>query len=362
MSIINPYADVDWQNCETIVSVTHAHAKNQEQFDLLYAGGLRHIAISNYYRSEPFYPVVNGKVSGIETVETINIPTDCVPCPNAEHHNMNIDALHICTVGSFFSSGSPEGSAPKSMDEKSWKALIKSAVHMLQFPDAGGLTINHPTWSDLSMTNIFAILDYTKYVLGIEACNTDLAGDLQYWDNVLITGRRAWGFFVPDHKHKWQEAQHGEEGKLAKIGQWRGRNVLIVPQKTEHECLKAYRNGHFFGRLYNTDLSFTNISLSGQNVTYATNKATSITVIEDGIKTTYNGSSCTHTVSAGATYVRAEASRDYTFEYNDGSEVTKKDVIYSQPITFKPFTPRRQDTWEFEANSKKFSFPKMLWL
>ena len=346
MAVLNPYSGVNWGSYQEVVSISHAHAKNQEQFDCLYAGGVRHIAVSNYYRSEPFYPVVDGKISGIESAETVTIPSDCVPCPNAEHHNMTVNALHMCTIGSFFSSGSPEvimpdgssdrSATPKGMDGKDWRDLIKAAVPMLQYSDGGGLTINHPTWSNLKMKDIFSILDYTPYVLGIEAYNTDLEGDLQYWDDVLITGRRAWGFFVPDHKHKTKPD-----------GNWKGRNILLVPQKTERDCLKAYRDGHFYGRLNNTDLAFTNISLDDKTIIVNTNSATSITIIEDGIRTVYSGNFCTHTVSSNAVYVRAEAN-------------STDNTIYSQAITFKPFTPRRKDTWAYEERYKIFNMDKML--
>lgn len=83
MGIINPYENINWQTYQKIISTSHAHAKTQSQFDCLYAGGVRHIAVSNYYRSEPFYPIVNGFISEIETVDKIAIPTDCIPCPNA---------------------------------------------------------------------------------------------------------------------------------------------------------------------------------------------------------------------------------------------------------------------------------------
>lgn len=345
--MINPYADVHWQTDEQIVSTTHAHAKDQAEFDPLYTGGVRHMAISNYYASEPFYPVIDGQISGIESAETVEVPSDCVPCPNAEHHNMTVNALHMCTVGSFFKSGTPEkknpdgstdrSGTPRSMAGKSWKVLIKKSVPELQFPDGGGLTINHPTWSELSMKNIFAILDYTPYVLGIEACNTDLEGDSAYWDAVLATGRRAWGFFVPDHKHKKEPT-----------GNWRGRNVLLVPEATEEECLKAYRNGHFFGRLWNTDLAFTQIALNGKTISVSTNSAESITFVEDGVRTTKAGSVASYTASNNAVYVRVEAD-------------TETDTIYSQPIIFKPFKPRRQDTWDFEEERKVFRMSSMKW-
>lgn len=346
--MINPYENVDWENDVQIVSISHAHVKTQEQFNCLYAGGVRHIAISNYYRSEPFYPVVNGKISGIESAETVTIPNDCVPCPNAEHHNMNISGLHMCTIGSFFSSGTPEiidstdGSTdrsgrPKSMEGASWKDLIKLSVPMLQYADGGGLTINHPTWSNLSLKNIFSILDYTPYVLGIEAYNTNYESDLKYWDDVLITGRRAWGFFVPDHKHKTKPA-----------GNWLGRNVLIVPNRTEYECLKAYREGRFYGRLRNTDLSFTDINLENNVINCSTNLATTITIIKDGQRYDYSGSSYEYEITDSPTYIRIEAT--------DGNN-----VIFSQPFIFKQYIPKRKDIWQNE-NKNIFGINRLLWM
>lgn len=344
MAVINPYESVDWQTCQKIGSVTHAHAKTQEQFDCLYAGGIRHMAISNYYRSEPFYPVVNGEVSGIDSAETVIFPNDCIPCPNAEHHNMTVNALHMCTVGSTFSSGSPEiikpdgttdrDTKPVGMGGRNWRALIKATIPTLLFNDGGGLTINHPTWSKLSMDDIFDILDYSPYVLGIEAFNTDAEHDEEYWDNVLITGRRAWGFFVPDHKHKSKPD-----------GDWLGRNILLTTDRSEHECLKAYREGRFYGSMMGSDLTFTDISLNGSVISVTTNGAESIDIVEDGHTTTYQGYSCSHQCSPTATYARIKA-------YKNG------DTIFSNPFIFNPYVPKRSKTMNYRG---EFQMDSMLW-
>ena len=60
----------------------------------------------------------------------------------------------------------------------------------------------------------------------------------RHWNAILATGRRCFGFFVKDHGHP------------------RGRNVLVLPNKAgrareerEHDALRAYRNGCFFGSL-----------------------------------------------------------------------------------------------------------------
>lgn len=324
--MINPYEKVDWGTWQKVISVSHGHAKTQEHFNNLYAGGVRHFAVSNYYRSEPLYPAVNGVISGIETVEDITVPNDTILSPNAEHHNMPVNSLHMCSIGSFFSSGSPEvdngdgtydrTALPKGMDGRSWKTLVKKALRDRQYRGLCGLTINHPTWSHLSLANIFKILDYSDTVIGIEAYNTDLENDLKYWDNVLKTGRQAWGFFVPDHKHKTKPN-----------GDWEGRNVLLVPQADDKSCLSAYMHGQFFGRLKNTDLSFTGISVNGRVITVSTNAAEKITVIEGDTRAEYSDASCVHTCSADSVYARIEA---------DGLG----DTIYSQPVIFKVFKPK----------------------
>lgn len=324
--MVNPYEKVDWGTWQKVVSVSHGHAKTQEHFDNLYAGGVRHFAVSNYYRSEPLYPAVNGTIFGIDTVDTITVPNGAVLSPNSEHHNMTVNSLHMCAIGSLFVSGSPEvdngdgtydrSALPIGMGGRSWKTLVKKALMDRQYRGLCGLTINHPTWSNLSLANIFKILDYSDAVIGIEAYNTDLENDLKYWDNVLKTGRQAWGFFVPDHKHKTKP-----------LGNWEGRNVLLIPQLDEKSCLSAYKNGQFFGRIKNTDLSFTGISVSGRTITVSTNSAETITVIEGNTRTEYSGSSCSHTCSADSVYARIEA---------EGLE----DMIYSQPIIFKPLIPK----------------------
>jgi hypothetical protein len=82
----------------------------------------------------------------------------------------------MCSIGSFFSSGSPESikdgqvnrsKYPVGMGERDWKYLTKKVIGNLQYTDGGGLTINHPTWSSLSLENIYKILDYAPQILGI---------------------------------------------------------------------------------------------------------------------------------------------------------------------------------------------------
>ncbi|NUQ00521.1 MAG: hypothetical protein HUU35_11770 [Armatimonadetes bacterium] len=94
----------------------------------------------------------------------------------------------------------------------------------LEFADGGGMTINHPTGTDLDP--YLAMLDFDPRVLGIEVFNhlTDGFGAartttakppqhfVELWDRILASGRRCLGFFVKDHR-------------TCAVG----RNVLLVP-------------------------------------------------------------------------------------------------------------------------------------
>lgn len=342
--IINPYKTINWETCQHICSISHGHAKTQEHFNNLYNGGVKHMAISNYYRSEPFYPAINNIISNIDSVDNITIPNDVILSPNAEHHNMDINALHICSIGSFFSSGAPEidngdgtfdrTGLPKGMGGQSWKTLVRLASKKMQYKSGGGLTINHPTWTNLSFINLYEMLDYTEIFIGMEAYNTDLQGDLSYWDSTLLTGRKVWGLFVPDHKHKTKPE-----------GNWLGRNILLVDNLNQKSCLKAYKKGTFYGKLGNSNLMFTSILLSNKILSINTNSAESIIIIEDGQRTEYTGSSCVHNCSKLSTYVRIEANG-------------LNDTIYSQPIIFKPRKKNKGKTLE----AKKRKHKKIMWI
>lgn len=115
-------------------------------------------------------------------------------------------------------------------------------VEGLLFPDGGGITINHPAGS---APRLLEMLDFDPRVLGIEVWNQHegFGGPqmrfYRLWDEALHAGRPCFGFFVKDHVY---------------FG--RGRNVLLVsnpPTATrlqrEHEALRAYRQGRFFGLL-----------------------------------------------------------------------------------------------------------------
>ena len=315
--VINPYAGVDWLSCVRIASVSHAHCNKendlwvyQEYFDKLYAAGIRHMAISNYYPSEPAYP----------PEEYFTVEEDVIPSPNAEHHHMtNASYLHCNSLGSTFSSGKGRGETPLGVN-MTWQWAFMQIVKTLKYKDAGGITINHPTWTGLPLSVVESMLDFTPEVLGIEIFNASSQQSngtgwaIDMWDLILKTGRRCWGFAVPDHAHKSDP-------------NFQGRNQLLVTEATEHGCLKAYRNGAFYSQIGNTDLTFTNIALNSRTLTVETSGANNIKVITDGTAKLYSGNTCTVTVPTNATYVRIEAASD-------------DDTIYSNPIMFRQYRRR----------------------
>lgn len=352
-AIVNPYKDVSFNN--RIPSVSHEHCRDLTTaptitaariFNYLYRDGIRHFAFSNYYPSEPIYPIDNPSdpatiLTGTQSSEFETLPSDAVGCPNAEHHDMNIGSLHINGIGSTFTSGSPKGSTPVGMGGRNWQTCFNSIFSELIYADGGGATINHPDWTDyygknLKANTVMKMLDYDDRVLGIEIFNStcdrdvsDTGFSIELWDTILKTGRRCWGFCVPDHD--------GENFTLSDtstppIKHCPGRNVLLC-EADEHSCLKAYRSGAFYGQIYNSDLAFTNIEYndSTNNLSVVTIGAEKIDVIIDGITTTYNSGNVSVTVPDGSTYVRvvgykAMQEERYLGEY---------DMIFSNPIMFK---------------------------
>lgn len=158
-----------------------------------------------------------------------NIPSDVIISPNAEHSNYTNSSLHACAVGSLYASGNFDvRNYYKTADHGyaggtsvTWEVAFKGMIEKLLFKDAGGVTINHPTWSGLTFGEVIRMLDFDPRVLGIEVYNDTCATNygepergwaLKLWDEVLKTNRRCFGFFVPDHT----------------LG--RGRNILLTPK------------------------------------------------------------------------------------------------------------------------------------
>lgn len=323
IDMINPYSNIQWATVNHVMSCSHEHCESQNQFNVLVANsGIQHIAISNYYPSEPVYPLS----------EKFSDTSGFIASPNAEHHtlsvkNISLGRLHINGLGSFFTSGKPRGETPVGCDYANVSEIIPKIIDDLQYDDGGGVTINHPFWSKLTPQNIMDILDVDERVLGVEIFNSfrehytddvldeSLVENIALWDAVLLTGRRCWCFCVADH-----------QGQITT--NWEGRNILLVPEITEHNCLKAYRNGEFYGQIGKTNLAFSNISMSENTYTVEAVNCNKIDIVIDGTYTEYSGSSVSITVPKSAIYIRAEAH-------------SSDDSVFSNPIILKPIEKKK---------------------
>lgn len=384
VKIDNPYAGVKWDRINHIPSTSHIHITTQEMLHAIYNDcGIRHLPISNYYPSAPYYPIhqirkdqfkvkqefavmfsakdkngsrlEKGPVYWNDVIMDKNkgwyhklpealkeqlpfteggrlftdIPGDLIVSPNAEHHSFINSRLHANSLGSMYSSGTFDQKNQFLTRQhgysygtgRSWEEVFTDIISALAFPDGGGITINHPVWSGLKLEEICRMLDFDPKVLGIEVFNDTCAVDfgdptrgwsLKLWDEILKTGRRCLGFFVPDHTFG------------------RGRNMLLVDHFTEHACLAAYQKGAFYGAIHGSGLRFNKISLQENVLTAETNKRSTIRLItnlgevhkERAVEKVSFEIPLNTDGSQDILYIRVEAN-------DDSSE-----LIYSQPIRF----------------------------
>lgn len=256
-----------------------------------------------------------------------HIPSDLITSPNAEHHNFTNSSgnMHINSLGSLYSSGTFDArnrfqTLSHGYDfgtGLTWEETFTNILDELLFEDAGGITINHPSWSHLTFEETCSMLDFDPRVLGMEiftdGCIPEEEWSVELWDQVLRSGRRAFGFSVPDHMVNTQRP--------------RGKNMLLVPDYTEYACLRSYRTGAFFCALHGDGLAFTRIEHKGNKLTIELNQAAEVRIIVSG-KEAYAAKTegkMTYTLPAFSNqveYVRVEASD------NTGER------ILSQPIRF----------------------------
>ncbi|MBT3342747.1 MAG: hypothetical protein HN712_13585 [Gemmatimonadetes bacterium] len=370
----NPYAGVNWDQARLIPSASHMHLANQSHLENAYQFGIRHFPISNYYPSAPYdaktrlsdfrlqqwWPATR---DGRRMVPPINwndivdwsdeldepyrsqvpfgetepvytaIPDDAILSHNAEHHGFSNSQAHICSPGSSFASGTFDVHNKFQLNQHgfpvgyggTWQAAFEGMIEGLDYADGGGITINHPTWfSRFSDEQVLEMLDFDDRVLGIEIYN-DYSGkrdwsqnpdyeapdepeqgfSLKLWDRILSTGRRCWGHCVPDHS--------------AGGGNWKGRCMLVVVNETEHACLKAYREGSFYGCLTGEGPFVKHFEASETSVSVTLSSSAQITFVADAVVArTVTGDHAIFDVpqrngAAGVTYVRVEV-RDDTGE------------------------------------------------
>ncbi|MBN1943082.1 MAG: hypothetical protein JW849_07285 [Phycisphaerae bacterium] len=372
--MLNPYRNVNWADVHRVPSTTHLHCKTQKELDNAYARGIRHFSISNYYPSAPYnaetrisdfwfhqtwgVPKRDGEMlsppidwtkvitwkdeldeewrNTIPTGQTepvfSHIPSDVILSNNAEHHGFADEArsLHVTSPGSTYCSGNINAGNRYHLLHHgfftgfggSWRELFEDVLGRLDYPDGGGIVINHPTWfSNFSDEFVMEMLDFDPRVLGIEIYNhssygstqngkrspdsqdEELGFSLNMWDRILATGRVCLGFSVPDHH-------------MSDEDNWLGMMVLLVPECTDHECLRAFRNGNFYSCLKNNGLSVMEFAVNEQKAAVRFNANAGIRIIADGetvLETTGDTAEWNIPQKQGkpaVTYLRVEASDD----------------------------------------------------
>ena len=292
----HPYQGIDWSTAQQIRGTTHMHCKTQEDLDVILRR-IEFLTLSNYYPSAPWYPlakmtenyyrihhdfpvtVAKKRVEGPfdwnkivgqwikELPQELQkeypfreggkifkpLPEGILEAPNAEHHNFyyengkRIPRLHMNSPGSMFASGTFDQWERRRFQTgvrggydfgsgELWSTAIDRMIEGLIYPDGGGVTINHPVWSSYYRPLILSILDHDPRVLGMEVIEGGHGNGEKYWDWVLATGRQCFGFFVPDHSIRRKDDSFGV-------------NVLVTPERSVQACLKAYREGNFYGAL-----------------------------------------------------------------------------------------------------------------
>ena len=362
-----PYADVDWANAFQIRTTSHGHADNQKMLNAYLKRGFEFLTISNYYPSAPRYPLgdvhegdfrikhdfpvmVKGKrVDGPFDWNSIvsawkdalpeeqrkqlpfvrgkkifkPLPPGILEAPNSEHHyfldrkaKRVIGGLHICSPGSAFASGTfDKRNRFKTHSNgwcygsgEPWPIAIDRMLAGLIDPLGGGVTINHPRWSKMKYDFPSVLLDHDPRVLGMEVINGKYF-DEDYWDYTLKTGRQCFGFFVPD----WSL--------------WRGCNVLLVKERTVEACLRAYREGNFYGALHGGKVKFTNVSFDGRTLEAATDQTARFEVISA------QGKVAEKTDKAISFKVPATAAKDHVyFRVKVLATDDSGEILYSQPF------------------------------
>ena len=323
----HPYKGIDWTTAHQIRGTTHVHCKTQKDLDVILRR-IEFLTLSNYYPSAPWWPLskmtenyyrvhhdfpvmvkrkrVEGpcdwnKIVGKWIKELPPelqkeypfreggklfkpLPEGALEAPNAEHHNFFDDdgkrllRLHLNAPGSTFASGTFDQWQQRRFQTGNragydfgsgelWRTAIDRMIEGLIYPDGGGVTINHPKWSGFNRMFLLKMLDHDPRVLGLEAISGGGINNEGYWDWVLSTGRQCFGFFVPDHNIRRNDGSFGV-------------SVLVTPERSVHACLKAYREGNFYGAKRGlNELKFTRIAFNDTTVEAETDKPARLTVI-----------------------------------------------------------------------------------
>ena len=376
----HPYRNIDWKTVIRVPGTTHrhTHARTQAAIDHAAAQGIEFFTLSNYHPSVPLWPLAGGskrdflyrqrgyvhngkwhdkEIDWNEVIakwkhelpkdiqaqlplrapeKELRLPPGVLEAPNAEFHAFKDVSylVHVNAPGSLFAAGHFDSRNKFKLKEHGyypgcripWKEAFKLMLERLLIPDGGGITINHPAWSYLRLELMLEMLDFDPRVLGIEVYNHSSgvadhnAWSEVQWDQILSTGRQCFGFFVPDHP--------GGDPV------WHGRNIMLVHERTAEACLRALRQGSWYGAINDRPLKFTRIEMKGDTLFVETDKKALLLVISaQGVVRRRTGTSIQFKVDPQSrkkhVYLRVTAG-----EYKAPVPVPQK--LFTQPFMLLP--------------------------
>lgn len=360
MITLNPYRNIDFAQCVTLVSNTHEHIFNQSTLENCYNRGVRNINLLHYSPStpqkfDPDYQVeYEDYTSATDLTKTTKLSpkrsfsnfvdkdgnqvnlSDIVVLPNCEHVNIigYPYMLHTNYLGSEF--GDPgwlkqDGDTQQGVQ---WRIdhpiitdyeLFAGIRANMPFGKIFG-TLNHPTDGIPSYSVTDQFIEHSDGLIkAVEifsgAYTASVLQDFEdYYDYLLNKGYQLWCLAVVDWQGDGEQAQTGD----------RGANILLLPSnyseltyiQKQNAILDAYIAGTYFpiGR---GELLITNVEEFGDNIKFTFNKpAHVIYCMYDGNKTIVasDTSSVVINTKKASKYVRIKALGD------------NNEFIFSNPI------------------------------
>ena len=326
------------------LSTTHVHVEGQEQLERL-AAIYDHACISNYWPSEISYPLeafINENSASTYRPRFTSIPEGFISSPNAEYLKFrdgfvnhmilprfsgNLGSVHFNGIGSMYANDCSNNT----MKHNECFELI---VRNLQFPNAGGVCINHPNYSGLSGDDIIDIVTRCGGIFAMEVYHAGSNGSAgistTQWDAVLSTGRQIFGLAVPDHFC----VDNGKTEYDYNTGC--GYNHMLVRAKTEQQIMQAYANGRYYFSNFVShnpsypSLKFTRLKWYGdpESIYVRCNKACTITFITSrGVVSTVNYTDTTK----DATYTPIMTGNDKDIYVRVEATCEEDIVLYGAP-------------------------------
>lgn len=299
-----------------IKSTCHLHTIRALYFTRARNQGYDHIAISNYHASKPTVPI-SDIITELEgyTESRDAVPSNWMESPNAEHVYFSDAAnyvgssaashLHLCSLGSYMTSGGDNTGIGEGGFTGTIKEFAEETERLLKYPNGGGITINHPAWSQITADGIIKLLNVSNIVFGMEIYNSNCEHGsgtgyaLDLWNSVLGQGYQIFGTAVPDHETEggfWDE--HLPLGFVH----------LLCITKSEQEIMLAYRNGRFYTTIDNDTLllKYFGINNSGLVTFTASEPGTIKFITANGETTVDNATTATYQTSSSDVFIRAE--------------------------------------------------------